>query len=130
MSASRVDSRASCASASCSGPDLPVGALFLDAILPLGPYGKARAALERGVLGVEGLGKLPGGASLPGHVRYGCGRDDARTAGTARHKCADRQRAAALALPQSEKLGIDDVVGAGISAGAESDRAAFSRSGF
>src|SRR5262249_40694777 len=34
----------------------------------------------------------------PGHVRYGCGRDDARTTGTAPHKCADRQRAAALAL--------------------------------
>jgi hypothetical protein len=46
------------------------------------------------------------------------------------HKCADWQRAAALALPQSEKLGIDDVVGAGISAGAKSNRAAFPRSGF
>jgi hypothetical protein len=39
-----------------------------------------------------------------GHVRYGCARDDARTTGTARHKCADRQRAVALALPQRESL--------------------------
>jgi hypothetical protein len=29
------------------------------------------------------------------------------------HKCADGQRAAALALPQREKLGVDDVVGKG-----------------
>src|SRR2546430_16718578 len=64
----------------------------------------------------------------PGHVRYGCGRDDARTTGTAPHNCADRQRAVALALPQREKLGVDDVIGLGISAGAESGRAAYPRS--
>jgi hypothetical protein len=64
----------------------------------------------------------------PGHVRYGCGRDDARTTGTAPHNCADRQRAVALALPQREKLGVDDVIGLDISAGAESGRAAYPRS--
>ena len=35
---------------------------------------------------------------------------------------------AALTLPQREKLGVDDVVGAGISAGAESDGTAYPRS--
>src|SRR6516162_4813197 len=90
---------------------------------PWGPMD--RLALPR----TGGSTLVAGGASLPGHVRYGCGRDDAQTAGTAPDKCADWQRAAALALPQSEKLGIDDVVGAGISAGAESGRAAFPRSG-
>jgi cold shock protein len=45
-------------------------------------------------------------------------------AGTAPHECADRQRAAALASPQREKLGVDDVVGAGVSAGAEPGREA------
>jgi hypothetical protein len=40
-------------------------------------------------------------------------------AGTAPHKCADRQRAAALASAQREELSVDDVVSAGVSAGAE-----------
>src|SRR5262249_46786827 len=79
---------------------------------------------EHPATGVSSWPRLP-----PGHVRYGCGRDDARTTGTAPHKCADRQRAAALTLPQREKLGVDDVVGAGISAGAESDRTAYPRGG-
>src|ERR671934_270763 len=73
----------------------------------------------------------PLGASrlTQGHVRYGCGRHDARTTRTAPHKCADWQRAAALALPQGKKFGVDDVIGAGITAGAESDGTANPRSG-
>ena len=76
-------------------------------------FAQSRARRRRRTL--EG-GEHPAraGSSWPrlakGHVRYGCGRDDTRTTWTAPHKCADRQRGVALALPQREKLGVDDVV--------------------
>src|SRR5262249_572595 len=105
-------------------------AIIATAILPLQPPGRTVIAPVH----VEGdehtRAWCPLGHGLaPGHVCYGCGRYDVRTTGTAPHKCADRQRAAALALPQREKFGVDNVVGAGISAGAESDRTAYPRSG-
>ena len=44
--------------------------------------------------------------------------------GTAPHKRADWQRAAALASPQREELGVDDVIGAGVPARAKPGREA------